>query len=112
MADLPIQPDYSSSLNKQPRVRKVGFGDNYEQRTADGLNHNPDKWTLTWDELTDDEIKTLLDFFDGLGGVATFSWQSLYATAPKKYVCEKWDPTPVSDNNHRLSASIYQVNEP
>lgn len=112
MAELPIQPDYLSSLNKQPRVRKVGFGDGYEQRSADGLNPNPDKWLLNWDELTDADITTLLSFFDGLGGVATFTWQSLYASAPKTYVCEKWDPTPVSANHHRLSASIYQVFEP
>jgi phage-related protein len=112
MAELPIQPDYSSNLSKQPKVRKVGFGDGYEQRAADGLNNNPDKWSLSWDELTAAEIATLLDFFDGLGGVTAFSWQSPYALSPKKYVCDKWDPTPVSDNHHRLSASVYQVFEP
>jgi phage-related protein len=112
MADLPIQPDYSSSLNKQPRIRKTSFGDGYEQRAADGLNPNPDKWSLSWDELTDAEITILLDFFDGLESVATFTWQPPYASAPKVFVCDKWNPTPVSDNNHRLSASIYQVFEP
>lgn len=112
MADLPLQPDYSSSMNKQPKVRKIGFGDNYEQRVADGLNANPDKWTLNWNELTDAEITSLLAFFDSLGGVATFTWQSPYATTAKKYVCDKWDSTPVDDNNHRLTASIYQVFEP
>jgi phage-related protein len=112
MADLPIQPDYSSGMNKQPRVHKIGYGDGYEQRSAKGLNNNLEKWNLTWDDLTDAEIATLLDFFDALNGVATFSWQSPYASTPKKYVCDKWDPIPVSDNSHRLSASIYQVPEP
>jgi len=112
MADLPIQPDYASSLNKQPRVKKVGFGDGYEQRTADGLNPNPDKWNLSWEELTDAEIDTLLSFFDDLDGITSFTWQSPYAATVKKYICDKWDPTPVSDDNHRLNASIYQVFEP
>jgi phage-related protein len=112
MADLPIQPDYSSSLNKQPKVMRVAFGDGYEQRAADGLNNNPDKWNLSWDELTDVDAATLLSFFDGLGGVATFTWQSPYASSTRKYVCDKWEPTPVSDNHHRLTASIYQVFEP
>lgn len=112
MADLPIQPDYASSLNKQPRVRKVVFGDGYEQRAADGLNANPDKWNLSWDELTDIDVGLLLDFFDGLAAVTPFTWQSPYASAAQYYICENWDAIPVSDNNHRLSASIYQVFEP
>lgn len=112
MADLPIQPDYSSTLNMKPRVKKSSFADGYEQRVADGLNANPEKWRLVWNELSLAEIHILMDFFDGLNGVATFTWQSIYASTAKTYVCETWDPTPVKDDEHSLTASIYQVFEP
>lgn len=112
MSDLPIQPDYSSQLKKKPRVHKVAFGDGYEQRTADGLNANPDGWDLTWEELTKSEVLTLMTFFDGLAGVTAFTWQSPYAAAAKKYVSELWTVTPISDNVHNLTATIYQVFEP
>lgn len=110
--DLPIQPDFASSLSKQPVVRKVKFGDGYEQRSAQGLNNNPEKWALNWEDLTNPECQALLDFFDGLNGVTAFTWICPYAVSAKKYVAEKWDATPVSINSHRLTVSIYQVFTP
>jgi len=111
MADLPIEPDYSSPVNFEPRVLKAGFGDGYQQRTADGLNSNMETWELSYDELTDAEVKILLDFFAGLNAVANFSWQSKYSNVAKQYVCQKWGAVPVGQDVNRFSASIRQVPE-
>lgn len=112
MADLPIQPDYSSPVKFAPRVLTAGFGDGYSQRAQDGLNANPQSWELSYQELTDAEVQTLLDFFEGLGGVSNFTWQPKYSTAVKKFLCSEWGATPVADNSNSFTASIVEVFEP
>jgi len=112
MADLPIEPDYSSPVGFEPRVLKAGFGDGYSQRTEDGLNANPEAWELSFQELTDAETQTLLDFFGGLKGVSNFTWQHKFASASKKYLCSKWNAVPAGDNDNSVTASIVEVFEP
>jgi len=112
MANLPIQPDYSSPVKFTPKVLAAGFGDGYTQRAANGLNALVESWDLSYQDLTDDEVGVLLAFFAGLGGVDNFTWQSKYASVPKKYVCGQWDAVPVGDDSNSFSASIFEVFEP
>jgi len=112
MADLPIQPDYSSPATFTTNVLSAGFGDGYTQRSANGLNPLIESWDLSYQDLTDDEVGVLLAFFADLGGVDNFTWQSKYATSPKKYVCGQWDAVPIDDDSNSFSASIVEVFEP
>ena len=41
-------PPSNASLTEKPRVVVAKFGDGYEQRTAFGLNTNPQSWSLTF----------------------------------------------------------------
>ena len=56
-------PDFGASRKSQPNVRKVQFGDGYEQRLTYGLNQNPRVWDLTWtakDSTDADAIEAFL----------------------------------------------------
>lgn len=109
MANLPIQPDYSSPVKFTPKVLSANFGDGYTQRAKDGLNPLAENWDLSYQDLTDDEVGVLLVFFADLGGVSHFTWQSKYASAPKKYICSEWDAVPVDDDSNSFSASLVEV---
>lgn len=112
MADLPdIQPDYSVKKNIEPKTLPSDFGDGYSQRSADGLNHMSEMWTLSWTGRTVSEIDTLEDFFEARGGYEHFTWTPLRDTETKKYVCRKWNRTYLAPDNDNLSADITEVHD-
>jgi len=111
MADLPIEPDYSSPIEFEPGVLKAEFGDGYGQRAADGINNNMEKWELSYNELNDAEVQVLLNFFFGLNGVTNFAWQPKFSAVAKKYICPRWRAVPVGDNDNQFFCSIQQVPE-
>gem|GEM_PF-2547147 len=46
MATFTWTPSVGASVALRPSVRRVAFGDGYEQRLAFGLNTRPEIWTL------------------------------------------------------------------
>ena len=46
MATFTWTPSVGASVALRPNVRRVAFGDGYEQRLAFGLNTKPEVWTL------------------------------------------------------------------
>ena len=58
--DVPVfapasKPNLSNRKSHTPRLLTAQFGDGYEQRMPDGINHNPIRWSLTWNALTNSE---------------------------------------------------------
>jgi phage-related protein len=76
MPALPSTPkyDYGMRLSVKRNVKKVAFGDNYSQRTRDGLNSNKQEWQIKWTRITQAEAESLRTFFGGLDGVNHFTW--------------------------------------
>lgn len=111
MATFTFIPDFNASADRQPRVRTARFGDGYEQRQGDGLNTLPEIWTLTFNNRATSEIDAIETFLRLEGGVTTFDWTPPRSAVPGKYICRRWQRSPVSGALDSLSATFEQVFE-
>ena len=111
MATFTYTASYEANENSRPTVRKIQFGDGYEQRLQFGLHTNPKEWTLTFSNRTDTERDAILSFLDARGGTESFDWTPPRGTAGK-YVCEEWQTTLSNCNNNQIRATFRQVFEP
>jgi phage-related protein len=66
-------------------VLSAMFGDGYEQRAAAGTNGQRSTWTLTWENVVNDDADTIENFLDATGGYQPFWW-----TAPRDTEVRLW----------------------
>lgn len=109
MSDFNYQPLNSAQISRRPRVRVAAFGDGYEQRVADGINTNPQVWSLSFTN-TRAIIDTIEALLIGYGGVTRFTWTPS-GMAEIKVVCREWNRTKVNRRVDSLSATFEQVFE-
>lgn len=81
-------PEFEASLQEKPRVNVTKFGDGYEQRTPQGINNNPQKWSLQFSS-SNASFPEILAFLRTHNGATAFDW-----TNPLEeegvYVCREW----------------------
>jgi len=77
-------------VDNEPRVKVAKFGDGYEQRVADGINNDPDSWTISFTQRSGADIQALYDFMKARGGVEAFDWVPRGEVTARKFVCRKW----------------------
>lgn len=99
-------PD-SAQPNVQPNVKRVRFGDGYEQRQPAGLNHQRRTYSLTFSDRHD-IIKDIDDFLTAHAGVTAFQW-----FAPDTYrmitvICPQWGG-PVTGAWREFNCTFEQV---
>lgn len=111
MATFTYTPSFSASEQSQPRVRRVQFGDGYEQRLRYGLNTDPKLWRLSFANRTDSERDNILAFLEARAGSESFDWTPPRGTAGK-YICMQWSVEMTSYNNNTLQAEFVEVFEP
>ena len=114
MATFPaITPAYGAEKRSAPVVRRVQFGDGYEQRLRFGLNQNPKVWSLTWNNITETDADTIETFLDARADDgASFDWTPPNEPTSYKWVCETWDKQLTSFNRNTITATFRQVFEP
>ena len=114
MANFPdIAPDYGAQKNNAPVVRKVQFGDGYEQRLTFGLNQNPKSWRLTFQNITEADSDTIETFLDARAvDNASFDWQPPGSSVAYKWVCETWSRSIPYANRATINATFREVFEP
>jgi phage-related protein len=111
MATFTYTPSFTATEQSQPRVRRVQFGDGYEQRLRYGLNTDPKTWRLTFANRTDTERDNILGFLEARAGVESFDWTPPRGDAGK-YVCSQWSMDMLSCNNNTVTAEFMEVYEP
>lgn len=111
MATFTYTPSFTASETSQPRVRRVQFGDGYEQRLRFGLHTDPKTWRLTFANRTDAERENILGFLEARNGVESFDWTPPRGTAGK-YVCSEWSMEMLNCNNNTITAQFVEVFEP
>ena len=111
MATFSYTPDYDASESQRPVVRRVQFGDGYEQRLAYGLNTQPSEWRLTFANRTDMERDNITGFLEARGATESFDWTPPYGSAGK-WVCDEWSTTMIASNINTVQATFRQVFEP
>jgi len=113
MANFPsILPTYGTQKSSAPVVRKVQFGDGYEQRLTYGLNQNPKIYNLTF-EVSETEADTIETFLDARAADnASFTFTPPGESASAKFVCEQWSKSIPYLNRATIQATFRQVFEP
>jgi phage-related protein len=109
----PVAPSDPLDDARQPRVNRVQFGNNYSQRSGDGINADPEKPTVKWEHLTMAEYQSIWNFFTGLAGVGAFTYALPWDSTPvtKKYICAQYSRTKHSVNDYDITCTWEEVNE-
>jgi phage-related protein len=69
-----IKPDKTMTRTSTPTVRKISFGDGYEQRVAGGINNLKQSFTVSFNNREKEEIDDITAYLDSLNGVSKFSF--------------------------------------
>jgi phage-related protein len=87
-------PTYAVQLSVTPRILKTDFGDGYSQRAGDGLNSQPQIWSLEFrgDTTAIDAIET---FLTDTGGWESFDWTPPRQTSSKKFIYTSYSRSPL-----------------
>lgn len=114
MATFPaVTPAYGAQKTSNPKLRTAKFGDGYEQRVSFGLNQNPKRWDLTWQNITEANADTIETFFNARAvDGASFDWTPPDEATTYKWVCEEWSKTIPYTGRATISATFRQVFEP
>lgn len=114
MADFPsIQPSYPVTKSSQPNLRTIKFGDGYEHRIKFGLNQNPKKFDLTWNNLTETDSDTIETFLDARADDgASFTYTPPNEPSSMQFVCPSWKKNMEFSNLATIKATFLQVFEP
>ena len=108
MATFTWTASTGANVSIRPSVRRVAFGDGYEQRLAFGLNTQAQVWTLEFRGRTSLEAATIDAFFRARGGVQAFDWTPPGGTAAK-FVCEEWSRSLDEPNVESVRSTFKQV---
>lgn len=107
------QPSYNSSIRNEPRVKRLRFGNGYEQRISDALNFNLINIELQFNLRTEKETLSILHFLNQRAGKEAFIYnpptllnKSAFST---RFICPQWDFTYVSYNNYAIKCSFEEV---
>lgn len=108
-------PDFGATKKSEPKVRRVQFGDGYEQRLLYGIpgHMNPKVWDLTWTAKTNSDADAIEAFFDARANdAASFDWTPLDEATSYKWICRSWQRDHQYANVNRITATFEQVFEP
>lgn len=112
MPTFTYTPDYSAQVSYKPRVRTARFGDGYEQRQGDGINTQPQTWSLTFANRTNTDASGIQSFLSARAGVESFDWTPPDSVTSIKVICREWQKTMNRFNLNTITALFEQVFEP
>lgn len=101
---LSTRIDQSASIQRPQRILQAQFGDGYSQELADGLNSRLRKASISWSNLTESELDTVLAALDAVGSTDYLTW-----TPPGDSSSSKWKVTPDGYTITYPSGSHYSV---
>ena len=111
-----VNPDRGFSQSNETVIFKTEFGDGYEQRVANGINNNKQKFEMAFVNRPKDEIDDIVDFFAGKKGATAsdFTFANSNESGNEetvKVVIEKWTQTWKYDDFYDLKATARRVYE-
>lgn len=110
MATFTYDASYGASVTQAPTVRRIQFGDGYEQRATFGINNDARQWQLDFRAKNDTDANAIIAFFEARAAVEAFDWTPPYGAAGK-WVCRSWARSVVADGISDISATFEEVFE-
>jgi len=107
MAIFTWVPSYGTQVSKKPRMLAAQFGDGYAQRAQNGINSNPQSWSLVFSSIAPADADAIDTFLATQAGVTPFDW-----TTPKgdalRFTCAEWSRTYDAYAGHTITATFEQ----
>lgn len=103
-------PSYNNTIQNTPKVKKMQFGDGYQQRTPDGINNILLNLDFSFDNRNNDEATAIIHFLTARRGVESF----LFTPPPpygvsKRFVCADWTDTRAFYNDISIKVKFEEV---
>ncbi len=103
---------YNAASQKAPVVKSIRFGDGYEQRIPDGVNHNLFLADLEFAQRGETETAAILHFLELRGGTESFVFKpSPPYDKAGLYVCRNWSSSYVFYDNYSIKGQFEEVPE-
>jgi phage-related protein len=107
------QPSYQSSVKIEPRVKKIQFGNGYQQRIPDGINSELKNLNLTFENRSEIETVSILHFLEERGGQQSFVYNvpTIYAkpSSISKFIAPNWETNYNFYNNYSIKTVFEEV---
>lgn len=107
----PQNPSYGLSTDTQARIIEAKFGDGYSQRAGDGLNSVDEVVNVVWNQLTEVDAQTIVDFFKARAGFESFDWTPPKELTAKKYIVQAWKRSKPRFGQDSVTAAFRQVHD-
>lgn len=98
-----------SALDMAPRVLTAQFGENYAQRSPDGLNAMPESRPVEFADLSRETCDAIDAFLRARQGCESFSWCPPGQTTPRLWICPKWREVPGDGPRWKITADFVEV---
>lgn len=86
----PVGPSPGTGHERQISLYEADFGDGYSQSTPKGINHIKKGVSLKWNALTYTEMRSIISFFENLGGNKPFWFQPYGQPTVLKWTCKEF----------------------
>jgi phage-related protein len=107
------QPSYQSSAKIEPRVKKIQFGNGYQQRVPDGINFELKNLNLSFENRSEVETVSILHFLEQRGGQQSFAYNvpTIYAkpSGVSKFVAPNWETNYNFYNSYSIKTVFEEV---
>jgi len=111
VSDFNYSPSFPPKVSYQPRVTEATFGDGYSQRVGDGINTNPQSWSLTFAGIDNATADAIVSFLSGKAAVTSFTWTPPGGTEIR-VICKTWQRIRPTSTHSTVTATFDQVFEP
>lgn len=105
-------PVFPYTQDHSPKVNNTTYGDGYIERSANGINHDPETLSLSWKPLSKEEADYIFDFLKERGGIEAFLWQPPDEDSPRKFFCPKYKRSKITAGNYSVTATFKQDYNP
>lgn len=109
MAVFTWTPDYGMDRQTLPQVRRIQFGDGYEERRAVGLKTRLRSYALQFTNRDNSEADAIEAFLEARNGVESFTWVDPVDSYSGTYVCDDWERRHEAYNLNRVTARFREV---
>lgn len=105
-------PDWGFDSDTEAKVIRSQFGDGYELRTPDGLNHLRESWGPTWSSLDPTEAGMAYNWLRARLQWKAFLWYHPTKKTNVKVVCESVSLNDAEFGRSALSAKFREDHNP
>ena len=109
------KPSYNARIINKPTIKKIKFGNGYEQRIIDGVNEKLKEISLVFENRSEKETVSILHFLDQRNAQESFIYNipTIYFKSTNslssRFVCPEWSSSYISYNNYSIEVKLEEV---